>query len=89
MFRFFQRIWRGAGYLEGYGHHPGTEMFLFMVVACGLAGVGRGGWAGFIGGSLFGFVMLGIPYAYGCYGRTKSYERDIERTVKLLQKDYK
>lgn len=87
MFKFFQRIWRGAGYLEGYGHHPGTWIFVVMVIIIGLAGANNG-WEGFVSGLLFGFVLLGIPYACGCYSRTKDYERDVERTANLLKRDY-
>jgi hypothetical protein len=76
----------GAGYLEGYGHHPGTLVLLIYIVAAGLSGVQRGGWDGFIGGCAVGLICLGPFYLIGCYSRAKDYEEDMEKTFEILQK---
>ena len=89
MFKFFRRIWRGAGYLEGYGHHPGTGYLIGFPFVCGIAGISKGGLSGFIGGYIIGLVGIGIPFMAGCWSRARDYELDAERTFKLLQKDYK
>lgn len=86
MLKLFSRIWRGAGYLEGYGYHPGTFHVIIMIFCCGLAGIDKGGVNGFLGGIAIGaFFFLPIYFA-GCYGRTKMYEEDMEKTFNILQK---
>jgi hypothetical protein len=87
MIKLFRDVYRGAGYLEGFGHHPGNEIFLFMIFACGIAGL-RGGIWGFIGGAAFGAVGMGIPWVIGCRDRARNYDRDIERTFGLLKKEF-
>lgn len=88
MIKFFRDVWRGAGYLEGYGHHPGNGTLLFMIGLCGLAGVERGGWTGFFLGAAFGAVGMGIPYVIGCRDRARDYDRDVERTAELLKREF-
>jgi hypothetical protein len=88
MIKLFKDIWRGAGYLEGYGHHPGTGIMLAMILLCGLAG-SSGGWRGFLGGSVLGAIGLSIPWIIGCRARARAYDRDVERTVEILGKDFK
>lgn len=89
MIKFFKRIWRGSGYLEGYGHHPGTSIVLIMLLASGLAGVEKGGLRGFIGGAIIGAICILPLYIIGCIDRAKGYEQDVEHTMMQLQKDYK
>lgn len=84
----FKRIWRGARYLEGYGSHPGNGTFIFMIFFCGVAGIGRGGIWGFIGGAVIGAVVWSIPWMVGCYDRACLYERDVERTMERLRKEH-
>ena len=56
-----RRIIAGCGYVEGYGHHPGTIPLLFFIVL----GFVAGGW---IGGVISGGVWS-IPYFVGAYAR--------------------
>lgn len=88
MLKFFKRVWMGAGYLEGYGEHPGTLHVVVMILCCGLAGAKRGDWAGFFGGIAIGVVAFLPFYIAGCVSRAKDYEKDVERTFQRLQKDY-
>ena len=83
-----KRIWRGARYLEGYGYHPGTGTLFITALMCGIAGTQRGGLAGFIGGFVIGLALMSLPWMVGCYDRAMSYERDVERTMRRLQKEY-
>ena len=82
----FKRIWRGAFYLEGYGSHPGNFTMGMMFVLCGIAGV-KGGFWGFMGGGLFGLAGMLPAYMIGCHSRARDYERDVERTFQVLQKE--
>lgn len=84
--KLFKRIWRGAGYLEGYGHHPGWATLGIFVLAAGLAGIRQGGLDGFVGGCVIGLVSLAPFFMMGCYSRAVDYEQDVERTFKILQK---
>jgi hypothetical protein len=85
MFKFFKRIWMGAGYLEGYGEHPGTLHLCAFILCSGLAGAERSGWEGFLFGALF-CVAVTLPfYLGGCYSRALDYEKDVERTFNILK----
>jgi len=86
MFKTIRRIIAGAGYLEGYGDHPGTGVVAVSILACGLAGAQRGSWAGFFGGMAFGFIAIMPFFAIGCIDRAKAYERDVEKTFNILKK---
>ena len=82
-------MWMGAGYLEGYGQHPGWSTIAIYVVASGLAGVQKGGSAGFFGGAAIAICMILPIFLAGCYSRARDYERDVEQTFEKLKKDYK
>jgi hypothetical protein len=88
MFKFFKRIWMGAGYLEGYGHHPGWATIGIYVVAGGLAGINNGGPSGFLGGSLITILCIAPIFFAGCYSRAKDYEQDVEATFNKLKRKY-
>lgn len=88
MLKFFKRIWMGAGYLEGYGHHPGTPVLLIFILAAGLAGIDKGGLDGFLGGAFVGFICLVPFYIIGCVERARGYEQDVVATMDRLKKDY-
>jgi len=60
---------RGCCELPHVGGHPGTAWVLFMILACGIAGVERGGVNGFIGGALVGAAFLLPFYLAGSYSR--------------------
>jgi hypothetical protein len=83
-----KRIWMGAGYLEGYGHHPGWPVFGIFILASGLAGIRQGGLGGFIGGCVVGLVCLGPFFMIGCYSRAKDYEVDVKNTFNKLKRNY-
>lgn len=76
----FGRIIRGCGYLEGYGHHPGTGLVLGFVVATTLTGLaealdaGQSWLAGSLVGGLFSLPIVGL-YLYGAYDRAALYDR--------------
>lgn len=71
----YRRFVMGAGYLEGYGDHPGTEMCFILCLMTGLAGASSGGWVGFITGFGFGVLAYGSLWASGCVGRANAYIR--------------
>lgn len=87
--KLFKRIWMGAGYLEGYGHHPGWSTLGIYVFAAGLSGIEKGGLDGFIGGCGIALLCLGPFFMMGCYSRAKDYELDVDRTFNNLSKEYK
>jgi hypothetical protein len=70
----FRRVIMGAGYLPGYGAHPGTGAVVFLILLTGLAGSHQG-LAGFVGGSLIGTAVYGPMWIAGCLSRAKSYLR--------------
>ena len=88
MFKTLKRIWRGAGYLEGYGHHPGWPVLLIYILAAGLAGIKNGDLRGFGGGCVIALISLLPFFMLGCWSRAVDYEKDVERTFKLLKKDF-
>ena len=88
MFKFFKRAWMGAGYLEGYGHHPGTGILAIYILASGLAGARDGGWNGFFGGMAIATVFFLPIFILGSVSRAKDYERDVEQTFERLKRDY-
>ena len=83
--RFFKQIWRGAGYLEGYGDHPGKDMVVVMILVCGLAGAQRGSWAGFFGGMIFGAVMILPFFIAGCISRANACDKAQARLLKTIK----
>lgn len=85
MKNFFRHVRRGAGYLEGYGNHPGTDMVVMMILVCGLAGAQRGSWSGFFGGLVIGAVFILPFYIMGCVDRSKGADRKQEHLMKLIK----
>ena len=83
--KFLRHVIRGAGYLEGYGHHPGTGMLLIITLMGGLAGAGKGLLTGFIGGCIIAFVFTLPLYIIGCVDRSKSADRDQARLLKTIK----
>ena len=73
--RFFKQIWRGAGYLEGFGHHPGIELLAMVLFLCGLAGVGKGGMTGFFGGIGIGAIFVLPLFIVGCIERANACDK--------------
>lgn len=72
--KLLRDIVQGAGYLEGYGDHPGTDLLLVFILMSGLAGAQRGGLVGFLGGAaIMALVMVPI-WCIGCVGRARDYQ---------------
>lgn len=83
--KFLKQIWRGAGYLEGFGDHPGKDMVVVGILMCGLAGAQRGSWAGFFGGMAFGAVMI-LPFFFiGCISRANACDRAQARLLNTIK----
>ncbi|WP_430430237.1 hypothetical protein [Oceanicaulis sp.] len=61
-------IWRGCGYVPGYGHHPGTGLILMCNAGAAFVGVIEGGIAGVLIGLLFMAPMTGV-YLWGAHER--------------------
>ena len=70
--RFFKQIWRGAGYLEGFGHHPGIETLAMILFLCGIAGAQKGGMTGFFGGMGIGAIFILPFFITGCISRANA-----------------
>lgn len=83
--RWLKQAIRGAGYLEGYGDHPGKDMVVMMILACGLAGAPRGSWSGFFGGLIFGAVMILPFFIIGCISRAEACDREQARLLKTIK----
>jgi len=64
---------KGCGYLEGYGHHPGTIPLAILVVSGAFAGVWSG-WVGAIAGAGVMAAICGPFYLAGAYERANSSE---------------
>ena len=75
MIKFIKDAWRGAGYLEGYGDHPGTGMLIVFILMGGITGMQRGGLWGFLDGCLIMVLCFGPLWIAGCIGRARSYDR--------------
>jgi hypothetical protein len=84
MLKFFRHVRRGAGYLEGYGEHPGTLYLFAFILMGGLAGA-RGGIWGFLGGAAPMALFMVPIYISGCVSRSKLADRDQERLMKLIK----
>lgn len=83
--RWLKQAVRGAGYLEGYGNHPGVDVVVVMILVCGLAGAQRGSWAGFFGGLTFGFVAIMPFFIAGCISRANACDQAQARLLKTIK----
>ena len=83
--RLLRKIWRGAGYLEGYGHHPGWASLAAYSLAGGLAGIEKGGLTGFIGGFLFCAFFFGLFFMWGCIDRANLCDEDQKYLLKTIK----
>lgn len=73
--KIFFYTWKGLGYLDGYGHHPGTEVLLFLIFLGAIAGSQEGITGIFIGAAIM-FILFGGIYFYGAYERGRCYYKD-------------
>jgi len=85
------RIWRGLGYLEGYGDHPGVGMFwifCFMGAAAGASNKTITTPTGHFIGAAVGFLLMalfmGSILCWGAHDRAKEYDEGLERRRKAL-----
>lgn len=76
---FIKQVIRGAGYLKGYGEHPGNFILvIFLIVAAFIGG-------GFLGtsGAIFGFCLMALfivpVYCFGAYMRAEEYDKNQEK----------
>jgi len=83
--RWLKQAIRGAGYLEGYGNHPGVDVVVVMILVCGLAGAQRGSWAGFFGGLVFGFIAIMPFFIAGCISRANACDEQQARLLKTIK----
>jgi len=72
---YFKMIWQGCGYLEGYGHHPGTPVLLTIIVIGLLVGL-QDGLIRAILGAIIMLVIYTPLYLIGAYGRAKDFYSD-------------
>lgn len=81
--KFIRQVYRGAGYLEGYGHHPGWSTFLMFIFIAGLAGIDKGGIRGFFGGMFVALIFMLPLFISGCISRANGCD---EQQKQLLNK---
>lgn len=82
--KLIKEIIQGAGYLEGFGHHPGTQITLFSIAICGLSGV-AGGLRGMISGAIIGALSVIPVWCIGCVTRARAYQREGVRMFESLR----
>lgn len=70
-----RRIAMGAGYLDGYGEHPGTSFVIALTLLTGAAGAQASGTVGFFGGLFAGAIFYGPMWLWGCVSRANGYLR--------------
>jgi hypothetical protein len=68
---------QGAGYLEGYGEHPGTLLLLGFILMGGLAGARNGGLRGFLLGAAFVALFTVPVWLVGCVSRARAYQKNM------------
>lgn len=73
--KLLKDIIQGAGYLEGYGDHPGTPLMVGFMIIGAAAGAECGGWYGLLGGVALMFCTVGAAWMAGCVGRAREYQR--------------
>ena len=83
--RWIKQIYRGAGYLEGYGNHPGVDVTVIMILVCGLAGIEKGGFMGFLGGMIFGAVLILPFFCIGCVSRANACDEEQQRLLNKIK----
>lgn len=66
----FLLVWKGCGYLEGFGHHPGTENMVLLLVLGMIVG-SEGGAKGVLAGLVIMGITFGPFYLFSAYDRAK------------------
>ena len=67
---------QGAGYLEGYGEHPGTLWMLYFILIGGLSAA-RDGFQGFLLGAAFSALITVPVWLVGCVSRARAYQKNM------------
>lgn len=79
--RVLRQIYRGCTDLPHVGEHPGTLWLCMFLLMGGLAG-GKGGLAGFLGGTAFMALFMLPIYLYGAYDRANYSDQLEEKAAK-------
>jgi hypothetical protein len=74
MKNILKQVRKGAGYLQGYGDHPGTPLLVLMTCGGALAGMNQG-FRGIILGAVVMFIPFGFIWCIGCISRASDYDR--------------
>ena len=82
--KLLRDIISGAGYLEGYGDHPGTLPLFVFIILSGLAGI-DGGIMVALGCMGVMTVLLCPVWMVGCVSRARDYQRDQEQVARKLK----
>ena len=72
--KLLRDIVQGAGYLEGFGNHPGTDVLVILVAIGALAGI-KGGAFGALVGAVVMLSFIGPLWCIGCIGRAREYQQ--------------
>ena len=70
----FKQICKGAGYLHGYGDHPGTPLLVLMTCEGAVAGMNQG-FRAIVLGAVVMFIPFFIMWCIGCVARANEYDR--------------
>jgi hypothetical protein len=73
--RFVLWTLQGCGYLEGYGHHPGSGFMVILLLSGAVAG-SDGGWIGSLIGMAAMGCTFGVLYLSGAYSRAKAFHSE-------------
>jgi hypothetical protein len=71
----FRHGLRGLSRLPHVGEHPGIPVASVLVLVTGIAGIERGGLAGFALGIFFGALVCGPILFAGAVGRSRTSDR--------------
>ena len=84
----FKDIYRGAGYIKGYGHHPGNSIVLTSILLGALVGAQTDTWDGVIGGAFLVAVVVVPIWALTCVCRARTYQQNLSKSLNLSSKKY-
>ena len=82
----FKDIYRGAGYIKGYGYHPGNSKVLAFILLGALVGAQTDTWDGVIGGAFLVAVIVVPIWALTCVCRARTYQQNSSKTFNSSSK---